>query len=52
MIVALFHRSDEADTTVAGGNSMTTREAASKMMALKHAYVLRESVAKPTACDV
>jgi transposase-like protein len=45
MIVVLFHQFDEGDTTMAEGNSMTAREAASKVMALEHSDVLRESVA-------
>ncbi len=45
MIVVLFHQFDEGDTTMAEGNSMTAREAASNVMALEHADVLRESVA-------
>jgi transposase-like protein len=45
MIVVLFHQSDEGDTTMAEGNSMTAREAASNVMAVEHADVLRESVA-------
>src|SRR5438270_10999510 len=45
MIVVLFHQHDEGDTTMAEGNSMTAREAASNVMALEHSDVLRESVA-------
>jgi putative transposase len=45
MIVVLFQQSDEGDTTMAEGKSMTAREAASNVMAVEHADVLRESVA-------
>ena len=45
MIVVLFTQFDEGDTTMAEGKSMTAREAASNVMALEHADVLRESVA-------
>jgi Transposase, Mutator family len=45
MIVVLYHQSDEGDTTMAEGKSMTAREAASNVMASEHADVLRESVA-------
>jgi len=37
MILVLLHRSDEGDTTMAEGNGMTAREAASNVMALEPA---------------
>jgi putative transposase len=45
MIVGLFLQSDEGDTTMAEGRSMTAREAARDVLAVEHADVLRESVA-------
>src|SRR5947208_4058053 len=45
MIVVLLQQSDEGDTTMAEGKSMTARQAASNVMAIEHADVLRESVA-------
>jgi putative transposase len=45
MIVGLFQQDDEGDTTMAEGQRMTAREAASNVMAVEHADVLRESVA-------
>src|ERR1700759_2261473 len=45
MIVGLFPQSDEGDTTMAEGRSLTTREAVEGVLAGEHADVLRESVA-------
>jgi transposase-like protein len=45
MIVGLFQQVDEGDTTMAEERRMTAREAASNVMAVEHADVLRESVA-------
>jgi transposase-like protein len=44
MIFGLFHES-EGDTTMAEGQSLTTREAVQEVLASEHADVLRESVA-------
>jgi transposase-like protein len=45
MIVGLFPQSDEGDTTMAEGRSLTAREAAEGVLGSEHADVLRESVA-------
>src|ERR1700749_3419023 len=45
MIVGLFPQSDEGDTTMAEGRSLTAREAVEGVLASEHADVLRESVA-------
>src|SRR5579859_956488 len=45
MIFGLFHESDEGDTTMAEGQSLTAREAVEGVLASEHADVLRESVA-------
>jgi transposase-like protein len=44
MIFGLFHES-EGDTTMAEGQSLTTRDAVREVLASEHADVLRESVA-------
>src|SRR5438270_9490102 len=44
MIFGLFHEF-EGDTTMAEGQSLTTREAVQELLASEHADVLRESVA-------
>src|ERR1700749_2163764 len=44
MIVGLFPQSDEGDTTMAEGRSLTAREAVREVLAGEHADVLRESV--------
>jgi len=45
MIVGLFPQSDEGDTTMAEGQSLTAREAVREVLASEHADVLPESVA-------
>jgi putative transposase len=45
MIVGLFPQSDEGETTMAEGRSLTAREAVREVLASEHADVLRESVA-------
>jgi hypothetical protein len=45
MIVGLFPQSDEGDTTMTEGRSLTAREAVEGVLASEHADVLRESVA-------
>jgi hypothetical protein len=45
MIVGPFHDSDEGDTTMAEGQSLTARDAVRGVLASEHADVVRESVA-------
>jgi len=44
MIVGLFPQSDEGDTAIAEGRSLTAREAVEGVLVSEHADVVRESV--------